>query len=150
VKSDPLNSAPVKRYQYDSHDQLRQHLSDFVVASNFGRRLKTLEGLTPDEFICKTWSREPARFRLHPLHQMPGPNIYLVPQERGRGIGTRVLRSLELIAGSAGCSALHLELVAGNGVRSFYQQAGFSDRGSTFLSKRLTLARNSAEHFRTS
>ena len=33
-----------------SHDQLRQHLADFVAAYNFGRRLKTLKGLTPYEF----------------------------------------------------------------------------------------------------
>jgi transposase InsO family protein len=69
-----IKDATVKRYHYDSHDQLRQHLSDFVGAYNFARRLKTLKGLTPYEFICKTWSREPTRFRLDPLHQMPGPN----------------------------------------------------------------------------
>jgi hypothetical protein len=33
----------------------RQHLADFVSAYNFGRRLKTLKGLTPYEFICKAW-----------------------------------------------------------------------------------------------
>ena len=27
---------------------------DFVAAYNFARRLKTLKGLTPYEFICKT------------------------------------------------------------------------------------------------
>ena len=33
--------ATVKRYHYDSHDQLRHHLVDFVDAYNFGRRLKS-------------------------------------------------------------------------------------------------------------
>ncbi|MCJ2105730.1 IS481 family transposase, partial [Methylobacterium sp. E-041] len=47
----------------------------FVSAYNFGRRLKTLRGLTPYEAICKAWSAEPGRFRSNPLHQMPGPNI---------------------------------------------------------------------------
>jgi transposase InsO family protein len=70
-----IKDATVKRFHYESHDQLRQHLADFVAAYNFGRRLKTLKGLTPYEFICKQWTSEPKRFSLNPLHQMPGPNI---------------------------------------------------------------------------
>ena len=70
-----IKEATVKRFHYDSHDQLRSHLQDFVSAYNFGRRLKTLKGLTPYEFICKTWTNEPSRFTLNPLHQMPGLNI---------------------------------------------------------------------------
>ncbi len=42
-----IKEATVKRYHYDSHDQLRQHPGDFVAAYNFGRRLKALKGLTP-------------------------------------------------------------------------------------------------------
>ena len=37
-----IKEATVKRYHYDSHDQLRQHLSGFIDAYNFGCRLKTL------------------------------------------------------------------------------------------------------------
>lgn len=70
-----IKEATVKRYHYDSHDQLRRHLADFVDAYNFGRRLKTLKGLTPYEFICKCWTNEPKRFKLNPLQKMPGPNI---------------------------------------------------------------------------
>jgi transposase InsO family protein len=70
-----IKDATVKRFHYVSHDQLRQHLTDFVAAYNFGRRLKTLRGLTPYEFICKRWTAEPERFTLDPLHQMPGLNI---------------------------------------------------------------------------
>jgi transposase InsO family protein len=69
-----IKDATVKRYHYDSHAQLRQHLDDFVSAYNFGRRLKTLKGLTPYEYTCETWTTEPHRFRLNPIHQMPGLN----------------------------------------------------------------------------
>ncbi|RWN25167.1 MAG: IS481 family transposase, partial [Mesorhizobium sp.] len=46
-----------------------------ISAYNFGRRLKTLKGLTPYEFICKARASQPERFKLDPLQQMPGLNI---------------------------------------------------------------------------
>lgn len=69
-----IKEATVKRYHYDSHDQFRRHIGDFVAAYNFARRLKTLRGLTPYEYICTVWTTEPKRFRLNPIHQMPGLN----------------------------------------------------------------------------
>ena len=69
-----IKDATVKRYHYDSHDQLSRHLADFVSAYNFRRRLKTLKGLTPYEFVCKRWTIEPQRFKLDPIHQYPGLN----------------------------------------------------------------------------
>jgi len=69
-----IKEATVKRYHYDSHDQLRRHIGDFVSAYNFARRLKTLRGLTPYEYICSIWTKEPKKFRIDPIHQMPGLN----------------------------------------------------------------------------
>jgi transposase InsO family protein len=69
-----LKEATVKRFYYQTHDELRSHLTDFVSAYNFAKRLKTLKGLTPYEYICKLWTKEPERFTLDPLHQMPGLN----------------------------------------------------------------------------
>jgi transposase InsO family protein len=69
-----IKEATVKRFRYDDHNQLRRHLADFVSAYNFARRLKTLKGLTPYEFICKRWTSEPNRFIINPLQQMPGLN----------------------------------------------------------------------------
>jgi transposase InsO family protein len=69
-----LKEATVRRYYYETHDQLRSHLADFVTAYNFARRLKTLKGLTPNEYICRTWTKEPQRFVLDPTQQMPGLN----------------------------------------------------------------------------
>jgi len=70
-----LKEATVRPYYYESHAQLRQHLADFVSAYNFARRLKTLRGLTPYEAICSAWTKQPDRFTLNPIHQMPGLNI---------------------------------------------------------------------------
>lgn len=52
-----IKEATVKRYHYDSHDQRCRHISDFVSAYNFARRLKILRGLTPYENICSVWTR---------------------------------------------------------------------------------------------
>jgi hypothetical protein len=70
-----LKEATVKRYYYETHDQLRSHLTDFVTAYNFGRRLKTLKGLSPHQYICSIWTNEPDRFTFDPIHQTPGLNI---------------------------------------------------------------------------
>ncbi|MCI1530807.1 MAG: integrase core domain-containing protein, partial [Acetobacter sp.] len=69
-----IKEVTVKRFHYDSHEQLRTHLNDFIAAYNFGRRLKTLKGLTPYEYICKIWTSEPDRFIINPIHQIPGLN----------------------------------------------------------------------------
>ncbi len=69
-----IKEATVKRFHYDDHAQLKKYLADFIDAYNFRRRLRTLKGLTPYEFICKQWTSEPKRFRLNPIHQMPGLN----------------------------------------------------------------------------
>ena len=48
-----IKDAAVNGYCTETHDQLRARLQNFVDAYNFARRLKTLRGLTPYEFICK-------------------------------------------------------------------------------------------------
>ena len=70
-----IKEATVKRFYYESHEQLNRHLNDFIAAYNFARRLKTLKGLTPYEFICKMATKEPERFISNSHHQLPGPNI---------------------------------------------------------------------------
>ena len=69
-----LKEATIRRYYYENHDQLRAHLATFVDAYNFGKRLKTLKGLTPFEHICKCWTEEPNRFTVNPTHLAPGLN----------------------------------------------------------------------------
>lgn len=69
-----IKDATVNRYHYVNHDQLRRHLNGFIATYNSGRRLKTLMGLAPYEFICQCWTNQANRFNLDPIHQMPGPN----------------------------------------------------------------------------
>jgi len=49
-----LEEATVRRYHYGRHDELRSHLALFLGAYNHARRPKTLKGLTPHEFICRS------------------------------------------------------------------------------------------------
>ena len=70
-----IKEAKVKRFHYDTHDELRSPLADFVSAYSFAKRLKALKGLTPYEYICRAWTKEPERFTLNALQQMPGLNI---------------------------------------------------------------------------
>ena len=69
-----IKEATVRRLHYVSHDQLRTHLADFMAACNFARRLRTLNGLTPCEYIATIWTSEPDRFIVDPINQMPGLN----------------------------------------------------------------------------
>ncbi|EGY52770.1 integrase, partial [Neisseria shayeganii 871] len=45
---------------------------------HFARRLKTLKGLTPYEFICKQWNDQPERFRINPYQLIAGLNTPLM------------------------------------------------------------------------
>jgi hypothetical protein len=65
-----IKDAPVKRSHDENHRQLDAPLHDFINASNDGRRLNTLKGLTPFEYIGKIGTQEPERFTSNPTHQM--------------------------------------------------------------------------------
>ena len=67
-----LREATVQRYHYESHDQLRRHLADFLAAYNFAKRLKTLAGLTPHKYVCKIWMDSPKRFKTDPTQHTSG------------------------------------------------------------------------------
>ena len=56
-----VKDATTERFYYDGHDQLRRHPADFIDAKNCGRRLKTLKGHTPYEFVCKLWTNQSKR-----------------------------------------------------------------------------------------
>src|SRR5271167_4375889 len=52
-----IKDATLQPSFYDAHEQLKTHLTDVRRAYNFARRLKTLKGLTPYEYLCKLWTQ---------------------------------------------------------------------------------------------
>jgi transposase InsO family protein len=70
-----LKEATVKKYYYQTHEHLKTHMQGFLMAYNFARRLKTLKGLTPYEYVCKIWTNEPERFSVDPFQHTVGLNI---------------------------------------------------------------------------
>ena len=43
-----------------------------MLAYRYAKRLKTLRGLMPHEFICVEWERSPERFVRGPIHDTLG------------------------------------------------------------------------------
>jgi hypothetical protein len=70
-----IKEATVRAFHYASASELKRHLHAFLLAYNCARRLKTLKGRTPYEFICQRWTIEPERFNINPHHHNPGLNI---------------------------------------------------------------------------
>ena len=48
-----IKEANVNRYHYESHDQLRTHLADFLDTCNHARFFMALSGRMPYEYIRK-------------------------------------------------------------------------------------------------
>ena len=70
------NAAPGRskaHAHYPGHDDLREHFLAFFKTYNFDRRLKTLRGRTPFEFVCQRWMESPEQF-----HQTPRENRELL------------------------------------------------------------------------
>lgn len=57
---------------FPSEAYLVHLLSQFVHAYNFRRRLKTLGGKTPHEFLCEAWLERPDHFQRDPHHELVG------------------------------------------------------------------------------
>ena len=68
-----VKEATIKRFHYETTDQLNARLQKFLRAYNFAKRLKRLHGLTPYEFICAEWRKNPSIFIRDPTHHPPGP-----------------------------------------------------------------------------
>ena len=68
-----LKEATVLRYHYETTEQLNEHLQAFLLAYHHTKRLKTLRGLTPHEFVCAQHQKNPPIFtRDHTYPAHPG------------------------------------------------------------------------------
>lgn len=64
--------------------------------------------------------------------------LYVRPPQRGRGLGREALNVAEVACRDAGIVALHLEVRRGNqAARQLYRSAGFSERESYLMTKKL-------------
>jgi hypothetical protein len=61
-----IKEATVQRYHYQTMAELNHHLQAFLLAYNQAKRLKTLRGLTPHEFVCAEWQIKPTIFTQDP------------------------------------------------------------------------------------
>lgn len=68
----PLKEAMVERHYYESSQQPRQHLGDFLAAYNFAKRLKTLRRLTHMNTSAKSGRKTLTEFRMDPAHNIAG------------------------------------------------------------------------------
>lgn len=69
-----LKDATVKTYFYETIDDLKRHVHDFLMAYNFAKKLRALRGLTPYEMIIESWKKDPSGFHHNPIHYLVGRN----------------------------------------------------------------------------
>ena len=69
-----IKEATVRRFHYDSHDDLRDHLNNFITAYNFARRLKTLKVSPLTNSSANAGQKSRIASTSIQIHQMPGPN----------------------------------------------------------------------------
>jgi hypothetical protein len=66
-----IKHATVERYHYEDYAHPRTHLTDFLDAYNFVRRLKMQNDLAPYGYSCKIWTTKRDLFELNRIDQMP-------------------------------------------------------------------------------
>jgi len=65
----------IHRFKYRSRQDLQNRLTEFLIAVNYGQRLKTLGGMTPFEMISRIWRHEPMLFSRAPVRPPPWPTL---------------------------------------------------------------------------
>ena len=87
-----IKEAVVYRYYYVSSEKLKQHLNTFLNTYHFAKRLKTLKGLTPYEFIKDYWTQKLESFKLKPTHL--NLKSYNLKSSKERGCKCNMLANL--------------------------------------------------------
>lgn len=64
--------------------------------------------------------------------------LYLAPEHRRRGLGSKALALVERAAAASGARTVHLEVERSNaGADALYRRRGFEDRGRSLLTKKV-------------
>lgn len=69
-----IKDATVKSFHYASIQDLRRHVSDWLIAHNFAKQLTALKFRAPYEAIKEIWNSKPDAFIVQPSHHISGPN----------------------------------------------------------------------------
>ena len=72
AEKEEIQGLSVRRYHYQATAELNGHLRTFLLAYNRAKRLRPLRGLTPHEFVCTQWQKNPVAFTQDPTHLIPG------------------------------------------------------------------------------
>jgi transposase-like protein len=64
----------VRKYQYDSVEQLKEHLYFYILDYNFNKKLKALNFHTPYEIIIQKYQQAPQLFHHNPVNKFVGRN----------------------------------------------------------------------------
>lgn len=70
-----IKEATVKKYYYETHEKIKDHIHSFIYTYYLDNRLKALKDLTVLDYINKCWNEEPDNFKTIPLHLFAG--LYL-------------------------------------------------------------------------
>ena len=68
-----VKEATVRCCHYQPTEELHGHQQAFLLACNHAKRLKRLRGLTPHEFVCAPWQKNPTSFTRDPTQLTLGP-----------------------------------------------------------------------------
>ncbi|CAL7962772.1 hypothetical protein MIDIC_510006 [Alphaproteobacteria bacterium] len=63
-----LKEATVNNLYVCYSPRLKEHLHAYLMAYNFAKRLKSLKGNTPWQFVINNWAKHPEYFNINPLY----------------------------------------------------------------------------------
>jgi len=82
VVNKKIKENTVRKYQYESVEQLKKHLFFYSLDYNFNKKLKALNFKTPYEIIIEKHQQLPELFRQNPLNKFLGRNSYFIKDGR--------------------------------------------------------------------
>jgi transposase-like protein len=65
-----IKEATTKKYYYDSPEQFKKHLQDYLLVYNYAKKLKALKFMTPYEKIISEYEKDPSVFNKNPYHDL--------------------------------------------------------------------------------